>query len=53
MDPIDWQFEDRLMGWFEDPYRFMQWRPDGDSDPKLHHFMWVFVLIYFLIYHCQ
>jgi len=25
------------------PYWFVQWRPDGDSDPKSRHFMWVFV----------
>ena len=29
---------------FENPYLFVQWRPDGDSDPKSHHFMWVFTL---------
>ena len=31
------------MGWSGDPYRFVQWRPDGDSFLKPHHFMWVFV----------
>ena len=34
VDPIQWRFEDRPMGWFIDPYRFLQWRPDGDSVPK-------------------
>jgi len=44
---IHWRFEDRSMGWSEDPYRLMQWRPDVDSVPKPRHFMWVFALISF------
>jgi len=47
-DPMHWRFEDRSMGWSGDPYRFVQWRPDGDSDTKSRHFMWVFVLMLFL-----
>ena len=50
MYPIHRQFEDRPMGWSGDLYQFVQWRPDGDSVPKLRHFMWVFVLVYFIIY---
>jgi len=42
---IDWWFEDRLIRWSEDLYQFVQWRPDGDSVPKLRHFMWVFAFI--------
>jgi len=43
MDPIHWRFENQPMGWSRDSYRFVQWRPNGDSAPKPHHFMWVFV----------
>jgi len=46
IDSIAWRFEDRPMGWSGDPYRFVQWRPDGDSVTKSCHFMWVF-LVYF------
>ena len=53
MDPILWRFEDRPMRWSRDQYRFVLWRSDSDSISKLHHFMWVFVLVYFLIYYCQ
>jgi len=53
MDPIHRQSEDRPMGWSVDPYRFVQWRPDGDLVPKSRHFMWVFVLVHFLIYRCR
>ena len=45
VDPIHGWFKDRSIGWSVDLYRFMQWRPDGNSVPKLHHFMWVFVLV--------
>jgi len=45
--PIYWRFEDWSMGRSEDSYRFVQWRSDGDSDPKLLHFMWVFALVSF------
>ena len=47
VDPIDWKFEDRLMGWFGDLYWFVLWIPDGDSILKLHHFMWVLSFMYF------
>ena len=47
MDPIYWRFEDRSMRWPGDPYRFVQWRPDEDSVPKPHHFMWVFAFVLF------
>ena len=30
-----------------DSYQFVQWRPDGDLDPKLRHFMWVFAFVLF------
>ena len=59
MDPIPWRFEDRTMRWFKDPYRFVQWRLDSDSDPKPHHFVWVFVywsiliLAFYLIISCE
>ena len=53
VDPIHKRFEDRFMGWSVDQYRFVQWRPDGDSVPKLRHFMWVFILVHFLIYRCR
>jgi len=43
VDPIAWRFEDWHTRWFRDPYRFMQSRPDGDSDSKPCHFIWVFV----------
>jgi len=43
MDPIHCRFKNRPMGWFGGSYRFVRWRQDGDSDPKPHHFMWVFV----------
>jgi len=49
---IHWRFEDLPMRWSGDPYRFMQWRPYGDSDPKSRHFMGVFVLMLFT-YCCQ
>ena len=45
LDPIHKLFEDRFMEWSVDQYRFVQWRPDGDSVLKLRHFMWVFVLM--------
>ena len=45
IDPIHWRFEDRSMRWSSDPYRFVQWRPDGDSVRKPRHFMWVFALV--------
>ena len=35
-----------LWGWSVDQYRFVQWRPDGDSVLKPRHFMWVFVHVY-------
>ena len=35
------RFEDWLSRWSGDPYLFVQRRPDGDSDPKLRHFMQV------------
>jgi len=44
---IHWLFKDWPMGWPGDPYRFMQWRTDGNSVPKLSHFMWVFALVSF------
>jgi len=47
VEPIHWRFEDRPMGWFGDSYRFVQWRPDDDSDPKPRHFMWVFAFVLF------
>ena len=50
VDPTHRRFEDRSIGWFVDQYQFMQWRPDGDSVPKLRHSMWVFALSHFLIY---
>ena len=42
VDPIHWRFKDRSIGWSKDSYWFVQWRPDGDSDTKPRHFMWVF-----------
>ena len=53
MNPIRWQFKGRSMRWSVDQYMFVQWRPDGDSVPKPRHFMWVFVIVHFLIYHCR
>ena len=54
VDSIQWRCEDRPMGWFIDPYRFVQWRPDGNSVPKQRQLiMWVFVLLHFLIYRCR
>ena len=47
MNPIQWRFKDRHMGWSRDPYQFVQWKPEGDSDPKPCHFMWVFAFISF------
>jgi len=47
MNLIHWRFKDWPMGWFREPYWFIQWRPDGDSDPKSRHFMWVFALVLF------
>ena len=47
LEPMHRQFEDRFMGWSVDQYRFVQWRPDGDSLPKLRHFMWVFAFVSF------
>ena len=47
VDPIHRRFENRSMGWSVDQYRFVQWRPDGDSVSKPHHFMWMFVLVSF------
>ena len=49
IDPINWQFEDGHTRWFRDPYRFIQWRPDGNSDLKSRHFMWVFTFVLLLI----
>ena len=46
VDSIRRKFEDRLMEWSVDQYRFLQWRPDGNSVLKPHHFMWVFVFVY-------
>jgi len=43
MDSMGWRSEDRPMRWSRDSYRFVQWRPDDDSDLKSRHFMWVFV----------
>jgi len=34
-------------GMIQGSYQFVQWRPDGDSDPKPRHFMWVFILMSF------
>ena len=48
MNLIHRRFEDRSMGWSADSYRFVQWTPDGNSVPKLRHFMWVFVLMLIL-----
>ena len=48
-DPIHRRFEDRPMGWLGDPYRFIQWRADGNSDPKSRHFMWVFIFVSLLL----
>jgi len=53
VDPIHWRFEDRPIEWSGDSYQFVQWRPNGDSDPKSRHFMWVFALYLFLIYRCK
>jgi len=47
MDPIHWRFENWPTGRFEEPYRFVQWRPDGNSDLKPRYFMWVFALVLF------
>jgi len=47
MDPMHWRFENRPMGWSVDQYRFVQWRPEGDSVTKLRHFMWVFAFVLF------
>ena len=47
MDLTHWRFEDRLMRWFGDSYRFVQWRPDNDSDSRSRHFMWVFSFVLF------
>ena len=47
MDSIHCRFEDRPMRWSENSYRFVQWRPDGDSDPNSRHYMWVFILMLF------
>ena len=47
VDPIHRRFEDLSIGWSVDQYRFVQWRPDGNSVPKPRHFMWVFVLMSF------
>ena len=49
MDPTQWRFKNRLIEWSRDPYRFVQWRLDGDSDPKSCHFMWVFTFALLLI----
>ena len=46
VDPIHRRFENRSMRWSVDQYRFVQWRPDGDSIPKPRHFIWAFVLVY-------
>ena len=50
MDPIDWRFGNRSMGWSSDSYQFVRWRPDGDLVPKLRHFMWVFALVLFFLF---
>jgi len=47
VDPIHWRFEGWHTRWFGDPYRFVQWRPDSDLDPKSRHFMWVFAFVLF------
>ena len=47
MHLIHWGFEDRHIKWSGDPYGFVQWRPDGNSDPKSRHFKWVFALVLF------
>jgi len=52
VDPIPWQFEDWFMRWSIDQYRFVQWRPDGDSVPKSRHLMWVYVLVYLPLLVC-
>ena len=41
LNPIHRRFEDQLIRWSRDSYRFMQWRPNGDSVLKSCHFMWV------------
>ena len=59
MDPIQWRFKDRPIRWSGDPYRFVQWRPDDDSNSKPRHFMWVFVYwsilisTFYLIVSCE
>jgi len=50
VDPTHRRFEDRPMGVFRGSYRFVQWRPDGDSFPKPRHFMWVFALVSFSLF---
>ena len=47
VDLIHWRFKDRPIRWSRGSYRFVQWRPDGNSDSKSRHFMWVSVLILF------
>jgi len=54
--PINWRFEDRPMGWSGDPYQFVQWKPDGDSDLTPRHFKWVvfcLFIVYFNIISCE
>jgi len=58
-DSIHMWFEHRHTRWFRDPYRYMQYRPDGDSDPRPRHLMWVFVYwsilisTFYLIVSCE
>jgi len=47
MDPIQMRFENWPIGWFGDLYRFVQWRPDHDSDSKSRNFIWAFALVLF------
>ena len=46
-DPTQWRFENWSIGWTGDSYMFAQWRPNGDSNLKPHHFKWVFALVPF------
>jgi len=47
VNPIQGRFKDRFMGWSGDPYQSVWRRSDGDSVPRLRHFMWVFALVSF------
>ena len=53
MDLLEWRFKDRPMGWSEDAYWFVQWRPDNDSNPNRVISCEYFFLCHFLIYCCQ